>query len=122
MLKTMLRSFVLVLLLAFTLTEYAGAATISISPDASTATNVSVTCANTATLLLAGNGKRRSWVALAPPTNTITVYIGFSSGVTTSNGLAMNANNTLSDNTYVGAVYCIAASATSPLIVAETSR
>jgi len=122
MLKTILRNLVLSLTFVTFLSQYASAVTFSISPDAGTATNVSVSCASTATLLLAANGKRRSFVILAPPTNTITVYVGFSTSVSTSNGLAMNANNTLSDNTYVGNVYCIVATTTTPLIVAETAR
>ena len=95
---------------------------ISISPDAVTATNVSVSCGTTATVLLAANGRRRSWVTVAPPTNTATAYVGFSDAVTTSNGLPLNANNTISDNTYVGQVFCIVASGTVTLLIAETAR
>ena len=99
---------------------------VSISPDAVTATNVSVSCGTTATVLLAANGRRRSWVTVAPPTNTATAYVGFSNtgstAVTTSNGLPLNANNTISDSTYVGVVYCIVASGTVTLLIAETAR
>ncbi len=98
------------------------ASALSISPDATIGTNASVTCSTTATLLLSANAKRRSFLILAPPTNTVTVYVGFSSGVTTSNGIPLNASNNLSDNTYVGAVYCIVASGTAPLIAGETKR
>lgn len=95
---------------------------LSISPDATGATNASVTCNNTATLLLAANAKRRSFLIVAPPTNTVTVYVGFSSGVTTGNGIPLNASNNLSDNTYVGALYCIVATGTASLIATETKR
>lgn len=118
MVKKIFVFFLFVSMLFFPVVGHA----ISITPDAITGSNATISCGTTATLALASNGKRRSFVVVAPPGNTATAYVGFSTSVTTAVGIPLNANNTLSDNTYVGAVYCIAASGTVTLIVAETSR
>lgn len=97
---------------------------VTIQPDGTQGSSTEVSCGTSATLLLAANSKRRSWVTVAPPSNTTTVYVGFSTSVTTSGanrGIPLNANNTVSDNTYVGAIYCISTVAT-PLIIASTNR
>lgn len=95
---------------------------VSIVPDAILATSVSYTCTTSATIALASNSTRRSWLIVSPPTNTATVYIGFSTSLTTANGIPMNANNSLFDDTYVGRIYCIVASGTAPITVSETKR
>lgn len=114
--KKIFLSFLILLLIV------APALAISITPDANTGSQARVACGTTATTLLAPNGKRRSFVVVAPSTNTATAYVGFTSGVTTSNGIPLAANNTLSDNTYVGKVWCIVSSGTVDLIVSYTSR
>lgn len=112
----------IVLTFVFGLFEMSYGQTLSITPDARNATVTRVTCNTTSSVALAANSKRRAFVFVAPANNSVTVYIGFSSSVTSSNGLPLNNNNTLSDNTYYGAVYCVTASSSSDVIVGETSR
>lgn len=96
---------------------------LSISPDATIGTSDEITCSSVSpTTVLNANSKRRSFLIVAPPTNTATVYVGFSNTMTIVNGIPLNANNSLSDSTYVGAVYCLVESGTAKLIASETKR
>jgi hypothetical protein len=94
----------------------------SLKPDATVATAVQVTCATTATLALAANGKRRSLTLIAPASNTAVVYVGFTSAVTTTTGIPVSPGTGLNDSTYIGTIYCRVAAATQPLSVGETAR
>ncbi len=95
---------------------------LSVAPDGTVGTTTAVTCNATPTLALAQNSTRRSFLLTAPSTNTTTVYVGFNSSITTTGTVALNANGFMSDNTYIGAVYCIVSSGTAVLNVAETKR
>jgi len=82
-------------------------------------------CSNTAGVIVAANIKRLSWLLTAPTTNSATVYVGFSSAVTTAGatrGIPIDAGGVFSDSTYTGDVYCIVAAGTQPLIYGETTR
>jgi len=74
-----------------------------------------VTVADTATQILAANARRKG--CLIRNNSSQTVYLGFDSSVTTSNGLPLGANETLMNSgqfeAYRGAIYGIVASSTS---------
>lgn len=95
---------------------------IPITPDAVIATNATYSCTTSATIALARNSTRRSWLVVAPITNTVNVFIGFTSSLTTANGVPLGPSNALFDSTYIGPIYCIVASGTQSIIVSETKR
>ena len=72
-------------------------------------------------LIVAANGQRRSLVV----TNThatITMYIGGASGVSSSNGQAVPAGQSISFNFYIGAVWGKSASSSVTATYAEEAK
>lgn len=86
-----------------------------------TLTSSQVTVAATATSLLASNTARVG--ALIVNNGTVSVFLGQTSGVTTSNGLELPAKAALSIDSplYTGALYGIVASGTAAVTIAEFS-
>ncbi len=77
-----------------------------------------VTCAATATLLVAA--RQRNAVTVAPPSGGSTVYVGGTSGVTTSNGFPVVAGGALTLQPYNGPLWCVVSTGTQSTNVVES--
>ena len=77
-----------------------------------------VTCAASATLRAAA--RYRSSITISPPAGATTIYVGYSSAVTTSTGFPLVAGSSLTLQPYNGAVYCITASGTQAISPLES--
>lgn len=95
---------------------------ISVAPDAVVGTQANVSCATTATLAITKNAKRRSWIVATPSGNTENIFIGFNTSVTIGNGIPLGAGVNMSDDKYIGDVYCIVTTSAQSLRVAEVTR
>lgn len=111
----------LFLLLAWPV-QFARSQAVSIRPDAITGTGASVSCATTATQLVAANARRRAVLFSAPSGNTETIFVGVTNGVTIGTGIPVAAGGNLGDDTYIGAWFCIVTTTAQPLRTLETTR
>jgi len=89
--------------------------------DAGTGSQIGFTCTGSNQIALPANTKRRSFSLRADLANTTNVYVGFNSGILTTNGTPLAAGDALSDDTYYGDVWCVT-SGSQILRILETAR
>lgn len=80
-------------------------------------TTSQVSCGTTATL--AAPFRYRNAITIKVPTSGATVFIG-GAGVTTSTGFSVDGGTAMTLQPYAGPVYCVVASSTQTVSVAET--
>ena len=88
--------------------------------SASGADNAKATVGVAAVVVLAANTSRKAFIVSAPAANTGKIYIGFTSGITTSKGIAeLQAGMSLMLDDYQGTVYAISDTAAQSLYNGE---
>lgn len=82
--------------------------------------NTNATIGTSAVLVLAANTSRKAFMVSAPAANTGKIYIGFTSGLTTSKGIAeLQPGMSLMLDDYQGTVYAISGTAAQSLYYGE---
>ena len=90
----------------------------SVGQPSSTGANSAVSIGATAGVIVDGTGRRRS-VLIQNVHATQILYVGTTSGVTTSNGIRVNAGESIEFSDYIGPVYGIASGAATDIRVFE---
>lgn len=80
-------------------------------------TTSQVSCGTSATLI--SSPRYRNAITIKDPTGGVTVFVG-AAGVTTTSGLGVDPGTAMTFQPYAGGVYCVVATGTQTVNVAET--